>query len=82
MAAEPREFDEILKRFDKLSRDKREELIDRLEQRQTADANGGPPGRTLGDAFNERGMVGSIKDAPPDWSSNPKYMEGFGQDGE
>ena len=82
MATESQEFDEILKRCDHLSRDEREDLIDKLEQRQAVNANGVPPDRTLGDAFNERGMVGSIKDAPPDWSSNPKYMEGFGNNGE
>ena len=82
MDNDPSKYDEILKRFEKLSSDDREDLIDKLEQRQTTDTHDNQSGRTLGDAFNERGMVGSIKDAPPDWSNNPKYMEGFGQDGE
>jgi hypothetical protein len=30
--------------------------------------------------FNDHGMIGSITDVPEDWSTNPKYMEGFGQD--
>ncbi|MEX0713644.1 MAG: hypothetical protein WD278_14990 [Pirellulales bacterium] len=25
------------------------------------------------------GLLGSVKDAPPDLSTNPKYMEGFGE---
>ena len=25
------------------------------------------------------GIIGCIKDAPPDLSTNPKYMEGFGE---
>jgi predicted DNA-binding antitoxin AbrB/MazE fold protein len=36
---------------------------------------------TLFDVLNEVGLVGSIKDAPPDLSTNPKYMEGFGKSG-
>jgi hypothetical protein len=36
--------------------------------------------RTLYDALQARGLIGFLKDAPPDLSTNPKYMEGFGQD--
>ena len=36
---------------------------------------------TLFDVLNEVGWIGSIKDGPPDMSTNPKYMEGFGKDG-
>jgi len=36
--------------------------------------------RSLYDALNERGLIGSITDAPADLSTNPKYMEGFGAD--
>jgi predicted DNA-binding antitoxin AbrB/MazE fold protein len=36
---------------------------------------------TLFDVLNEVGLVASIKDAPPDLSTNPKYMEGFGKSG-
>jgi predicted DNA-binding antitoxin AbrB/MazE fold protein len=38
--------------------------------------------RTLFDVLNEGGWIGSIKDGPPDLSTNPKYMEGFGKSGE
>jgi len=72
------EFDEILERFDKLSPEQREKLIDKLEQHQLPTTNGTSSNQSLLDAFQKRGMVGSIKDAPPDWSSNPKYLEGFG----
>ncbi len=41
--------------------------------------NGHRP-RTLYEALNDAGMIGMIKDAPPDLSTNPKYMEGFGCD--
>lgn len=78
MSTEP--FDDILKRFEELSPEERESLLDQLEQRQAAERNGTDSTRTLFEAFNERGLIGSIKDAPSDWSTNPKYMEGFGKD--
>ena len=36
--------------------------------------------RSFYQALKEAGMIGMIKDAPPDLSTNPKYMEGFGRD--
>jgi predicted DNA-binding antitoxin AbrB/MazE fold protein len=39
----------------------------------------GDAGQTLFDILSEGGWIGSIKDAPPDLSTNPKYMEGFGK---
>ena len=41
----------------------------------------GETGKSLYDALCERGMTGSIIDSPGDLSTNPQYMEGFGQDG-
>lgn len=83
MAIDPNDFDEFAKRFDKLTPAQRDELLDRLEARRTAlrDLSNGAD-RSLFDAMNIRGMAGSIKDAPPDWSTNPKYLEGLGQDAE
>lgn len=37
------------------------------------------PRRTLYDALNESGYIGSISGGPPDLSTNKKYMEGFGE---
>ena len=37
---------------------------------------------TLFDAFDAAGLIGCVKDAPPDLSSNPKYLAGFGSSGE
>jgi len=34
---------------------------------------------TLYDLLNEAGLIGCIKDGPPDLSTNPKYMEDFGK---
>ncbi len=75
-------YDDILKSFDGLSREQRLELLAELERRQVSGQNGHAAGRTLLDAFKDHDMVGSISDAPEDWSSNPTYMEGLGSDGE
>ena len=40
--------------------------------------NGKRARRTLFDALDERGMIGSF-DGPGDLNTNPKYMEGFGE---
>ncbi len=37
---------------------------------------------TLFDVLDEAGLVGIVKDAPPDLSTNPKHMEGFGKSGQ
>jgi predicted DNA-binding antitoxin AbrB/MazE fold protein len=36
---------------------------------------------TLFEVFDEVGLVGCIKDAPNDLSTNPKYLQGFGTSG-
>jgi len=77
MSTDP--LDDVLKRAAELTPEQRELLIEKLQQ-QAAATNGTNSGRTLFDAFNDEGMIGSITDAPEDWSTNPKYMEGFGED--
>jgi hypothetical protein len=79
MATDP--LDDILRRAADLTAEQRVELIRKLQQTATQN-NGTDSGRTLFDAFNDHGMIGSITDAPADWSTNPKYMEGFGKDAE
>lgn len=37
------------------------------------------PGESVFDRLQRAGLIGCIKDAPPDLSTNPKYMEGFGE---
>ena len=37
-------------------------------------------GETLYDIATRRGAIGMIKGGPSDMSTNPKYMEGFGED--
>ena len=34
---------------------------------------------SFGERLRRSGLIGCIKDAPPDLSTNPKYMEGFGE---
>ena len=81
MATDPNEFQELVHRLSELSQEQREEIIERLEHSQATAVNGQSNRRSALDGFKERGLLGSITDAPEDWSTNPKYMEGFGQDG-
>jgi predicted DNA-binding antitoxin AbrB/MazE fold protein len=39
-------------------------------------------GPTLFDVLDGAGLIGCIKDAPPDLSSNPNHLQGFGNRGE
>ena len=39
-------------------------------------------GETLYDRAVRTGFAGAVKGTPADLSTNPKYMEGFGKDGE
>jgi predicted DNA-binding antitoxin AbrB/MazE fold protein len=36
-------------------------------------------GPTLYEVLNKAGLIGCIKNGPPDLSTNPKYMEDFGK---
>jgi predicted DNA-binding antitoxin AbrB/MazE fold protein len=38
-------------------------------------------GQTFFDILNRAGLVGSVKGASPDLSSNPQHLEGFGGSG-
>jgi len=38
------------------------------------------PRETCLDMAHRLGLIGVYKDAPPDLSTNPKHMEGFGRD--
>jgi hypothetical protein len=39
----------------------------------------GDQGKSAYDLLSEAGLIGCIEGGPADVSSNPKYMEGFGQ---
>ncbi len=81
MASEPQEFEDFIVSFEKLTPEQRERLLVELRRRRNLNGSDKPP-RSLSDALRARGIIGSIKDAPPDWSTNAEYMEGFGQDAE
>ena len=38
-------------------------------------------GATFFEVLNEVGLIGCVKGGPPDLSTNPKHMEGFGKSG-
>ena len=50
----------------------------RLPSRHRSSQNGA----SLYDALSSDGLIGIVRDAPSDLSTNPKYMEGFGRDRE
>ena len=80
LSAEDRhELDEFLERYENLTSAQRAQLRARLEEYRSHEHRGEST-QTLFDAFNDHGMIGSITDVAEDWSTNPKYMEGFGQD--
>jgi hypothetical protein len=80
MATDP--FDDILKQArDQLSAEERRKLIVELsKQDDTAGRNSEQ--RSLFDALNDRGLIGSLADAPADLGTAPEHMERFGQNAE
>lgn len=76
-------IDEILKRFDELSANERVELLAHLASRPARTnkkaASKKTTSKSLLESFQERGLVGSIKGAPADWSTNPDYLSDFGK---
>ncbi|MDC0936891.1 hypothetical protein OAS39_11445 [Pirellulales bacterium] len=55
------------------------EVVGRAQRAVVTPANSGS-GRTLYDAFAEKGLIGCIRSGSGDLSANPKHMEGFGKD--
>ncbi len=72
-------FDDIFQRAcHDLTREDQLRLIQKLASHASA-TNGADGEKSLYDALKDRGIIGSITDAPPDLGTNPRYMEGFGQ---
>lgn len=71
-------YNRVLEEARTLSPEDQQKLVQELTRPTPPPENGKV--RTLYDAFNERGLIGFMTDAPEDLSTNPKYMEGFGQD--
>ena len=77
MATQP--YDDILKKArEELSEVEQLRLAEELKVTTTT-RDDGSTRKTLYDALNERGIIGSIADVPSDLSTNPKHMEGFGE---
>ncbi|MFO7902836.1 MAG: hypothetical protein R6U98_09260 [Pirellulaceae bacterium] len=79
-------FEDLLQRArSELTAEEQKRLAEQLSQSAGKAVAGGmdsETGKSLYDALNERGMIGSIVDGPGDLSTNPRHMEGCGQDGE
>ena len=75
MSSQP--FDNILKQVQDLSDSDKQKLIQELLSQSPVTP---PNGKTLGDCMEQRGLIG-MASGPPDLSTNPKHMEGFGEDG-
>jgi hypothetical protein len=79
-------FEDLLQRArSELTAEEQQRLAEQLSQSagksNVSREMDGETGKSLYDALCERGMIGSIIDGPGDLSTNPQYMEGFGQDG-
>jgi hypothetical protein len=75
-----RRYEDLLKRArQELTRAEQLDLSRALRKSVDSD-NGAAPEKSLLQALTERGVVGSITDAPADLGTNPQHMEGFGRD--
>jgi len=70
-------FEKVLQEARSLSPEDQQKLVRELSQ---SESPSGGEQRTVYDALKARGLIGFMTDAPEDLSTNPKYMEGFGQD--
>jgi hypothetical protein len=79
-------YDDLLQRArSELTPDEQRRLVEQLTQIAGTNVAAGvdsETGKSLYDALNERGMLGSITDGPGDLSTNPKYMKGLGRNGD
>jgi hypothetical protein len=70
-------YQRVLEEARRLSSEERQRLIRELSAPEPQTS--GDQVRSLYDALSARGVIGCLKDAPPDLSTNPTFMEGFGQ---
>ncbi len=78
-------YAEVLSEAKRLPPDDQRRLVEELTRSADKSSDTEASGdndkvRTLYDALQARGLIGCLTDAPPDLSTNPKYMEGFGRD--
>ena len=72
-------FEHVLEQARSLSPEEQAKLVRELTMPKPRTHHPDGSVRTMYDALLEHGLIGCLKDAPPDLSTNPKYMEGFGQ---
>jgi len=76
------EFNKILKQVrETLTPEERREFSKALLESDSV-SNQSTMDKSVLEALEELGVVGSITEGPGDLSTNPKYMEGFGKDAE
>jgi hypothetical protein len=79
-------YDDLLKRARaELTPEEQRRFVEQLARgvaRDLVPDVSGDSGKSLHDALEERGTIGAITNGPGDLSTNPTYLEGFGQDGE
>jgi len=54
-------------------------FLEQLAQNALGQHSVEPPQKSFYDALAEDGLIGCVKDAPSDLSTNSKYMEDFGK---
>lgn len=69
----------VLKPLGPLDLDDKEVVSLSIEKSAPADESISEDGPTLYELLDKAGLIGCVKDAPPDLSTNPKYMEDFGK---
>lgn len=70
----------VLKPLGPLDLQDQELVVVSVQKLESESVNGGE-GPTLFEVLNEVGLVGSVKNAPSDLSSNPQHLQGFGESG-
>lgn len=58
------------------------EALSAYEVSSRVESGNGARQLSVADAMREAGLLGCLKDTPSDLSTNPAYMEGFGEHGE
>jgi hypothetical protein len=58
------------------------EALDAYRGAARAESVNGATPLSVADAMREAGLLGCVTDTPSDLSTNPAYMEGFGEHGE
>jgi predicted DNA-binding antitoxin AbrB/MazE fold protein len=69
----------VLKPLGPLDLDEKEVVSLSIEKAATTEELADDAGPTLFELLDKAGLIGCVKDGPPDLSTNPKYMEDFGK---